>query len=225
MSALGQRIRAGGGVREIVGVVGDVAVDPEGKEDGYVYYAHTQFARDRNWALTQVVRTTGSPEALLPAVRRVVGSLDPQLVVYDPVPLADAIGRGEAQRTFTLRLLASFAAVALALAALGLFGVLSYGVRLREREFGVRMALGAEAGRVRRMVLRRGLALVAAGTVIGLVGAAAAARLMQSLVFRVRPLEPSVLAGAAAFMAAVAALAAYLPARRATRVDPRSILQ
>jgi hypothetical protein len=125
MSALGQRIRAGGGVREIVGVVGDVAVDPEGKEDGYVYYAHTQFARDRNWALTQVVRTTGSPEALLPAVRRVVGSLDPQLVVYDPVPLADAIGRGEAQRTFTLRLLASFAAVALALAALGLFGVLS----------------------------------------------------------------------------------------------------
>jgi ABC-type antimicrobial peptide transport system permease subunit len=98
-------------------------------------------------------------------------------------------------------------------------------VRLREREFGVRMALGAEAGRVRRMVLRRGLALVAAGTVIGLVGAAAAARLMQSLVFRVRPLEPSVLAGAAAFMAAVAALAAYLPARRATRVDPRSILQ
>ncbi len=212
-------------MREIVGVVGDVAVDPEGGEDGYVYHAHTQFAGDRNWALTQVVRTTGSLDALLPAARRVVASLDPELVVHDPVPLADAIGRGEAQRRFTLQLLASFAAVALGLAALGLFGVLSYGVRLREREFGIRMALGAEAGPVRWMVLRRGLALVAAGTAIGLLGAAATARVMQSLIFRVQPLEPTVLAAAAAFMAVVAATAAYLPARRATRVDPRRVLQ
>jgi predicted lysophospholipase L1 biosynthesis ABC-type transport system permease subunit len=225
MSALGQRIHTGGAEREIVGVVGDVAIDAEGGEDAYVYHAHTQFAGDRNWALTQVVRTTGSPAALLPTVRRVVASLDPQLVVYDPTPLGDAIGRGEAQRAFTVRLLTTFALSALALSALGLFGVLSYGVRLREREFGIRMALGAERGAVRWMVLRRGMALVAAGSAIGLAGAAGAARLMRSLVFQVSPLDPAVLAGAAGFMLAVAALAAYLPARRATRVDPKAVLQ
>jgi hypothetical protein len=224
-SAVGQHIDAGNADREIVGVVGDVAVDAEGGQDGYVYYPHAQFAGDRNWALTQVVRTTGSVAALVPAVRRAIAALDPQLVVYDPMPLGDAIGRGEAQRTFTLRLLASFALVALALSALGLFGVLSYGVRLREREFGVRMALGAARGAVRWMVMRRGLALVAAGTAIGLAGAALAARLMQSLVFQVRPLDPTVLAAAAGFMLVVAALAAYLPAARATRVDPRIALQ
>jgi len=225
MSALGQRIRTGGAEREIVGVVGDVAVDAEGTEDSYVYHAHVQFAGDRDWALTQVVRTNGSVAALVPAVRRAVLALDPQLVVFDPQPLGEAIGRGEAQRAFTVRLLTTFASVALALSALGLFGVLSYGVRLREREFGIRMALGAERGAVRWMVLRRGLALVAAGTAVGLAGAAATARLMQSLVFQVRPLEPSVLAAAATFMLVVAALAAYLPAHRATRVDPKAALQ
>jgi predicted permease len=225
MSALGQRIHTGGRDHEIVGVVGDVAIDPEGGEDAYVYHAHTQYAGERNWALTQVVRTTGAPASLLPTVRRTVAALDPQLVVYDPVSLGDAVGRGEAQRTFTVRLLTTFALSALALSALGLFGVLSYGVRLREREFGIRMALGAERGAVRWMVLRRGLALVAGGTAIGLAGAAATSRLMTSLVFQVRPLEPAVLGAAAAFLVLVAALAAYLPARRATRVDPKAVLQ
>ncbi|AHG93101.1 permease (plasmid) [Gemmatirosa kalamazoonensis] len=225
MSALGQRIRTGGRDCEIVGVVGDVAIDAEGTPDTYVYHAHAQFAGDRDWALTQVTRTTGAVATLVPAVRRTVAALDPQLVVHDPVPLGDAIGRGEARRAFTVRLLATFALVALALAALGLFGVLSYGVRLREREFGIRIALGAERGAVRWMVLRRGLALVIAGTVIGLGGAAGATRLMRTLVFQVRPLEPAVLAGAAAFLLAAATLAAYLPAFRATRVDPTTTLK
>jgi len=225
MSALGQRVHTGGRDCEIIGVVGDVSIDAEGTEDSYVYHAHTQFAGDRDWALTQVVRTNGSAAALEPAVRRAVRALDPQLVVYDPQPLGEAIGRGEARRAFTVRLLTTFAGVALALSALGLFGVLSYGVRLREREFGIRMALGAERRAVRWMVLRRGLALVAVGTAVGLAGASVTARLMQSLVFQVRPLEPSVLAAAAGFMLVVAALAAYLPAHRATRVDPKAALQ
>ncbi len=223
--AVGQQLRAGGRLAEIVGVVGDVAVDALGGADRYVYHAHLQFAGDRNWELTQVVRSDGSLDALQRAARRAIADLDPQLVMFKPRPLADAIGQGEARREFTLSLLATFALVALALSALGLFGVLSYGVRLRSREFGIRMALGAERGAIRRMVMRQGLAVTAGGIAVGLVGALGAARLMQAMVFRVSPLDPFVLAGAAAFMSVVAAIAAYLPARRATTVDPRSALQ
>jgi putative ABC transport system permease protein len=223
--ALGQRLRAGGHNSDVVGVVGDVASDAEGHPDVYVYHAHAQFAGNRNWPLTQVVRVNGSLERAQSEARRVLASLDPQLVMYRPMSLADAIGRGQAQRAFTLRLLVSFAIIALAIAALGLFGVLSYGVRLRAREFGIRMALGAERGVVRRMVLRQGLTLTAIGTVIGLLGAAAMARLLAALVFRVSPLDPAVLSAAVIVMAIVAAVAAYLPARRATSVDPRTALQ
>lgn len=222
---VGQRLRTGGHDSEIIGVVGDVAIDAEGRPDRYVYHAHRQYAGDRNWALTQVVRGRGSLDRLQAEARRALAALDPDLVMYRPMTLADAIGRGEAQRAFTLRLLASFALVALALAALGLFGVLSYGVRLRTREFGIRLALGAERGAVRRMVLRRGLIVTGVGVAIGVVAAIAGAQLMQSMVFRVSPLDPAVLLGAATFMAVVASVAAYLPAARATAVDPRNALQ
>jgi predicted permease len=223
--AIGQQLRTGGRTSEIIGVVGDIAINPEGRPDRYVYHWHAQWAGDRNWALTQVVRASGSLDVLEGEARRALAALDPQLVMYRPMTLADAIGRGEAQRAFTLRLLASFAVVALALSALGLFGVLSYGVRLRQREFGIRMALGAEVGTIRRMVLLQGLGMTAAGTAIGLLGALAISRLMGSLVFHTSPLEPRVLIGAALFMSVVAGVAAYLPAHRATAVDPRTALQ
>jgi ABC-type antimicrobial peptide transport system permease subunit len=171
------------------------------------------------------VRTTASLEALQADARRAIAELDPQLVMYKPMPLDQAIGQGEAQRVFTLRLLTTFAGVALALAALGLFGVLSYSVRLRSREFGIRMALGADRGSIRRMVLREGLVVTALGTGIGLLGAVALSRLMASLVFGVDPLDPRVMAAAAVFMGVVATLAAYLPAYRATSVEPSSVLQ
>jgi len=223
--AVGQSLTTGGGPREVVGVVADVALDAQGRMDGHVYHPHRQFAADRNWSLTQVVRTTGSTDALQGEVRRAIAALDPQLVMYKPVSLADAIGRGEAQRVFTLRLLTTFAGVALALAALGMFGVLSYGVRLRSREFGIRMALGADRGSIRRMVLREGLVVTAIGTAVGLLGAVGLSRLMASLVFGIDPLDPTVMASAAGFMAVVAAFAAYLPAYRATSVEPSSVLQ
>ena len=223
--AVGQRLTTGGGDREIIGVVADVALDPQGRSGGYVYHPHRQFAGDRNWSIVQVVRTTGSLEQLQGEVRRVITSLDPQLVMYKPMALADAIGRGEAQRVFTLRLLTTFAGVALGLAALGLFGVLSYGVRLRHREFGIRMALGANGGSIRRMVLREGMLVTAIGVALGLLGAVALSRVLASLVFGVSTLDPRVLASAAVFMAAVAAFAAYLPAHRATSVEPSSVLQ
>jgi hypothetical protein len=223
--AVGQSVRTGGGTKEIIGVVPDVALDPQGHMGPHVYHAHRQFAADRNWALSQVVRTTGSLEALQADARRAIAELDPQLVMYKPMPLDQAIGQGEAQRVFTLRLLTTFAGVALALAALGLFGVLSYSVRLRSREFGIRMALGADRGSIRRMVLREGLVVTALGTGIGLLGAVALSRLMASLVFGVDPLDPRVMAAAAVFMGVVATLAAYLPAYRATSVEPSSVLQ
>jgi predicted permease len=223
---VGQHLTTGGGDREVIGVVADVALDPQGRSgEGYVYHPHRQFAGDRNWSLFQVVRTTGSLDQLQGEVRRVIASLDPQLVMYKPTPLTEAIGRGEAQRVFTLRLLTTFAGVALGLAALGLFGVLSYGVRLRRREFGIRMALGASGGAIRRMVLREGMVVTTIGVAIGLLGAVALSRVLASLVFGVSTLDPRVLASAAVFMAVVAAFAAYLPAHRATSVEPSSVLQ
>jgi putative ABC transport system permease protein len=223
--AVGQMVRAGGRTKEIIGVVPDVSIDPQGHMVAHVYHPHRQFSGDRNWALSQVVRTTGSIEALQADARRVIAQLDPQLVMYKPTPLDEAIGQGESQRVFTLRLLTTFAGVALALAALGLFGVLSYSVRLRSREFGIRMALGADRGSIRRMVLREGLLVTVVGTAIGLLGAAGLSRLMASMVFGVDPLDPRVMAGAALFMGLVATLAAYLPAYRATSVEPSSVLQ
>ncbi len=210
---------------EIIGVVNDVSLDAEGNVDDYVYHAHVQFAGDRNWALAQVVATTKAPESMEADVRRVLASIDPQLVMHHPAPLDEAIGRGEAQRVFTLRLLASFALMSLGLAALGLFGVLSYGVKLRTREIGIRVALGAQRGAIRRMVLRQGMSMTAVGMAIGLAGALAASRVMASMLFHVRPADPTILAASAACLALVAALAAYLPARRATTVDPRTALQ
>jgi predicted permease len=223
---IGQRISPGGSrPSEIIGVVSDVSLDAEGHIDDYVYHAHVQFAGDRNWALAQVVATTNAPESIEADVRRVLASIDPQLVMHHPAVLDEAIGRGEAQRVFTLRLLASFAVLSLGLAALGLFGVLSYGVKLRTREIGIRVALGAQSATIRRMVLRQGMSMTAPGMAIGLAGALVTSRVMASMLFHVPPADPMILAGSASCLALVAALAAYFPARRATSIDPRTALQ
>jgi predicted permease len=222
---IGQTISAGNRSCQIVGVVSDVSVNAEGRSDDYVYHPHTQFAGDRNWELSFVVATTTSADAIQTDVRRVVTMTDPQLVMYHPQSLPEAIGRGEGQRLFTLRLLASFAAMSLGLAALGLFGLLSYGVKLRSREIAIRVALGAEVRAIRRMVLRQGMTMTVIGLAIGLVGALATSRLMASLLFRVSPLDLRILTGAACCLLLVGGLAAYLPASRASSVDPRAALQ
>jgi putative ABC transport system permease protein len=222
---VGQQLRTGDLNCEVIGVVNDVAVDPEGATSPFVYHAHRQYAGDRNWALTQVVAVSGSPTQMAPAIRRRLTALDPELVLYRPTTLDDAIGQGRAQRVFTLRILMTFAGVALALVAVGLFGVLSYAVRLRSKEIGIRVALGADAGTIRGMVLREGAIVTALGIGLGLLGAVALTRTMASVIFRVSPLDPGVLLGATLFMALVATIAAYLPARHATSVAPQSVLQ
>lgn len=225
IGAVGQSLRSGGRNSQVIGVVGDVAVTNEGMQDAYVYHPHSQFAGDRNWALEQVIRYRGEVAPVEVAVRHALANDDPRLVMYRPMRLDQAIGQGAAQRLFTLQLLVAFAGVALALAALGLFGVLSYGVRLRRREFGIRIALGADRGTVRGMVLRRGLLVTAVGVVIGLGGAVAMSQVIRGVLFDVSPLDPRVLAGAVVFMVLVGAAAAWLPAHRATGVDPRTALQ
>ena len=222
---IGQRLNAGGRDAEVIGVVGDIAVNNEGSRDIYVYHAHRQFAGDRNWALTQVVATSGDPTSVESSIRELLASMDPQLVLFRPAPLDDVIGRGAAQRVFTLRMLGTFAAVAIALSAIGLFGVLSYGVKLRSREIGIRVALGAEQWTIRAMILRQGIGMAIGGVAIGIVGALALSRLMVSLVFHVSPLDPLVYATAALVMLVVAGIAAYVPSHRATSIDPRSALQ
>ena len=222
---LGQHLSTGGPMLVVIGVVGDVSVDATGRVDTYVYHPHRQFAGDRNWALTQLVLTDGPALDFLPQARRILASLDPRLVVDQPMALGDAIGRGTAQRVFTMRILLTFAAVALTLAAVGLFGILSYVVTLRRKEIGIRIALGADRGAIRGMVLRHGVAVTSLGIAFGLCGALALSRVIESLLFGTSPLDPRVLAGAVLFMLLVAAAAAYFPARRATAVDPRLALQ
>jgi predicted permease len=221
---IGQQLHTGGLTWTVIGVVADVALDVEGHAAPTIYHAHRQFAGDRNWALTQVVSTTGNVDAVSASARRVLAGMDPLLVMYHPAALDDVLGRGNATRVFTLRLLLAFASVAIVLAVLGLYGVLAYGVRLRAREFGIRMALGAGPAAIRSMVLRQGLIVTSSGLLVGLLGAAALSRALTSLLFHVKPLDPVVLVATALLMGGAGLLAAYLPARQATTANPRNVM-
>jgi putative ABC transport system permease protein len=224
-SALGQRIRAGSAEREIIGVVGDVALDPEGTPAAHVYHLHAQFAENRNWPLTYVVAAEGEAGSLLPAVRGAIRAVDPRLVLHNVAMLDEVLGRGTSQRRFAFVLTSTFAALAMALATMGLYGVLAFVVRQRRREIGIRLALGATQRRVAGAVLGQGLAVTAAGIAAGLLGALAAAQVLESLVFDVAPTDPRLLLAAAAMLALVAVIAALVPAVRASRTPPGEVLR
>jgi len=218
---VGQRITAAGEAREIVGVVGDVKLDVRGTSAPVVYHAHRQFAADRNWALTHVVASERQPDQLLGAVRAAVAALDPQLVVYRAAPMTEVTGRGVRRERFALVLMGTFAAIALGLAALGLYGVLAYTVRQRTREIGIRMALGATLVHVRALVLRQAVQVLAMGAIAGLAGALLLGRWMSSLTFDINPWDGRVLLTTTLLLGIVGLLAAWLPTRRATSVDPK----
>ena len=222
---LGQRIAASGRELEIVGVVGDVALDVYGAPTMAVYHPHRQFANDRNWALTQVVAAERPTGELLSAVRDEVARLDPELVVHRPAPMSDVVGRGASRERFALVLVGAFALISLVLAALGLYGVLAYTVRERTAEIGIRMALGATAAQVRALVFRQAAVFVSLGVVAGVAGALVLGRWLSALVFEVSPSDPRILLATALVLAAVAVLAAWLPAQRAARVEPRMAMQ
>jgi putative ABC transport system permease protein len=211
--------------REIIGVVGDVMVDVYGRPTAAIYTAHRQFAANRNWGLTQVVATDGPPERILPAVRAAVAAIDPELVVYRTAALTDVVGRGASRERFALILMGAFAGVSLTLAAIGLYGVLAYTVRQRTREIGIRIALGATGAQVRALVLRQAALILAMGLVVGIAGALALGRWLSALLFQISPGDPRVLLATAVLLTMTGLAAAWLPARRASRVQPRSAIE
>ena len=221
---IGRQIQVLGQNLTIIGVVPDLAVTPRGGLNPVVYHSHTQFAGNRNWSLTQVIATDGEVPGLVESVRRELHALDPLLVLYQPQPLADVVGRGRGRERFSLQLIGAFALLALAIAGVGLYGVLAYSVTSRRREIGIRVALGAQPSSVRALFVSRGGLLTATGIVVGACGALAATRALQSLLFDISATDPLVFAAAAVTLALVAALAAWIPARAATRVDPLEVL-
>ena len=166
------------------------------------------------------IRTSGPPGAMVPAIRRLIAQTEPKLDLASAAPFEALLAAPLAQPQLNALLLAVFAGAALALAAIGLFGVVATMVRLRTREFGVRMALGAPAADVRRIVLKRGIAIAATGSAVGLAGALLTNRLLAALLYQVSPTDGATLGVVAALLLAVALVASLIPARQAARVDP-----
>ncbi len=229
--AVGQRFRLGYGRDwEVVGVVADVTPLYDlsrlpGPGDVYLSMLQTEpNPSPYPSPPTVVVRTDGDPDALIPLVRTLLARVHPEAQVY-ATPLEATLSREAAEPRFFALCAGIFAAVALLLAAFGLYSVLSYTVSRRRREIGVRMALGAERGSVVLLVVRQGGMLVAAGGVLGLLAAAASTRVVASLLFGVTETDVLTFAGATAVLLAAGLLACWLPARRATRVDPMQVLR
>ena len=224
LDPIGRKVQVLSATPTVIGVVPDVALNARGERAPAVYHSHSQFAENRNWSLTQVVATNGPVHGIVDAIRRELAAVDPQLVLHQPQPLSDVIGRGQARERFSLQLIGAFAVLAMAIAGIGLYGVLAYSVTSRRREIGIRMALGAQPSSVRSLFVGTGGKLTAVGLLAGVCAALLLTRGLQSLVFEVSVLDPVVFLAAAAMLALVAAAAAWIPARAATRVDPLEVL-
>lgn len=230
---IGRQIRGSGADvpwMTIVGIVGDVRQDaldvlpvPE------IYIPHSQFRpfwRDSTLrTFTVTVKTIGDPAAATSIVRQQVRAIDPNIPISTVVTMEEIVARSVAERRLHMLLLGFFAAVALVLAVVGTYGVLAYQITERTREFGVRMALGAKAGDILRMVVRQGMTPAVAGVSIGLAGAAVATRLMSTLLFETKALNAATFAAMATLLLMAALVACCVPARRATRVDPSTALR
>src|SRR3954468_6470785 len=230
VNPIGQQLHLGvslaearSGMKTIVGVVGNVkaaSLDVAPAPEVYVPYAQHQVD-----SLTIAVRTTGDPMAFVPTARADLASLDREMPLAAVRTMDEVVGRSIAERRFTMLLLASFAAVAVLLAAIGVYGVLAYLVSQRTQEIGVRLAIGATPGDVVRLFVREGAGLIVLGVVCGLAGALAVTRALSTLLFGVTTTDPITFAAVAIALAVVALLASYLPARRAARVDPMAALR
>jgi len=224
---LGKRINLGpvrdGRWHTVVGVVGDVIGSPLGRTPGMFVYASAAQGASRPFNL--LLRHGENAGALAIELRAVARALDPDQPVEDIMPMEDALARWIAPVRFMVTLFGGLGLLAAALAGFGIYGVLSYVVARRTRELGIRMALGAEVRHLRRYVVARGLRLAAIGLVIGLPAAWLLARALASVLFAVRPGDPAVFVLVAAALTAVVLLACWIPARRATRVDPVEALR
>jgi putative ABC transport system permease protein len=210
--------------REIVGVVGDTkATVLEDEATPQMYVPHAQ---DPSWGgMSLVVRSSSKPVALTSAVRAAVLSLDPDQPVFSIKTMEDVVAASVATRRISMLLLSGFAGLALLLAALGVYGLISYSIAQRTHEIGLRMALGAQSRDVLGLVLRQGMSLVLVGVCLGLVAAFALTRVMKSLLYEVSATDPLTFAGVALLLIVVALVACLIPARRAMRVDPMVALR
>jgi predicted permease len=218
--AVGRRFKEGGpdakgAWRTIVGVVGDMHREgPERDPRPEYFLCSTEPTMDI------AVRTTADPSTVAPAAREAIRAVYGEAVVLRSASIAETLGDLTAPRRFQTWLLGMFAVVALALAAIGTYGVVHFAVAHRRQEIGIRMALGARGGDVARLILAQGMALPIAGTAVGLIGALALTRVIRHLLFRVGPGDPVTFGAVATLLIVVAATACWLPARRAMRVDP-----
>jgi putative ABC transport system permease protein len=210
----------------IVGVARDAEQSDWGAaaENEY-YFPYAQNPENFQRYFTFVTRTAGDPAALAPEIEKAVWSLDPDLPIAEIQTMDQVVSRAVWRPRFSASLLGGFAALALALAGIGIYGVISYGVTQRTREIGIRMALGARPTEVLRDVLSEGAKLAAAGSVIGIAGALVLTRYLQTELYQVKAGDPAVMAAAAVTLAIIALIASWLPARRATRVDPAVALR
>jgi putative ABC transport system permease protein len=204
--------------REVVGVVGDTRSRP-GEPAGPQMYV--PYAQDPNWSsLSLVVRSSTDPASLVAAARDELHAIDRAIPVYNARPMGDVVAAALAERRASTLLVGAFALLALLLAVTGIYGVTAYYVTQRTHEIGVRMALGAQARHVLGLVLGQSLRLTLGGLALGLCGALALTRVLESLLYGVKPTDPVAFAAAAALLGVVSLLACLLPARRATKVDP-----
>jgi putative ABC transport system permease protein len=224
---IGKRIKVELGIENpwmtIVGIVGDVRFKSlDAPPTLAVYHSEEQ----QSWRpMAFAVRTEGPPAALISAIRRELAAIDSEQPVYNMVPLETMVGDSIAKPRFHALLILCFAALALALAVVGAYGVMSYSVGQRTQEIGIRMALGAGRVDVLRMILRQGLAIALIGCLLGLAGALACGQLIAGFLFQTAPADPLVLAAISVVLLAATLLASYLPARRATRIDPMAALR
>ena len=219
-AALGKRIKHGfkNQVAEVVGVIGDVkyaGLDQQTKPEMYAPFAQ------RAWPFMRIVaRFKSDPSLVAATIREAVRAVDKDQPVDKVTTMSSVVSASIAGRSFYMQLLGTFAALAFILAAIGIYGVVSYSVAQRTREIGIRVALGARRGDVLGLVLKEALRLTAVGVGLGLIGAFAATRVLRSLLFEVKPTDPATFICLSLLLTFVALLASYIPARRATKVDP-----
>ena len=208
---------------EIIGVCGDGKYNSLGEEPKAALFRPQ--LRDYSTAVSMVARTKGDPKTVLAAMQREMRNLDPTLPLYGMKTLKDHMKIPLFPAKIAAGALGSFGVLALVLAAVGIYGVMSYVVAGRTREIGLRMALGAQSGNVRSLILRQGMTLALIGSVIGLAIAFGATRLLKSVLYGVSASDPITFLGVTLLLATVALLACWIPARRATRVDPMIALR
>jgi putative ABC transport system permease protein len=208
---------------EVVGVFGDIhntGLATDLRAEIYIPFAQLPWA-----SMNLLVRTAGDPHSYVAAVRRSVLAIDKDQPVTKVMTMEEVLAEGARQPRFVTTLLAGLAAIALMLALVGIYGAVGYSVSQRTQEMGIRMALGAERGDIVRLVLRQGLAPASIGIAVGFGASLALTRLMAKMLYHVSTTDPATFTAGALLFAAVATLASYLPARKATRVDPMVVLR